>query len=165
MKLVYCVECSQKLTQSDQVEYNCPSGHAYFNNPRSAVAIAFINPSDKILFARRAREPQKGKLDLPGGFVDPGETLEEAVIREAKEELGVDIETLQYLISTNNTYGENTYTCDAFFIATKWQGDFKPADDVASIEWHPLDIMVTDEFSWENWRPIYPKLKELLSKV
>ena len=46
---------------------------------------------DEVLVAVRARNPGKGLLDLPGGFVDPGESLEVALYRELQEELGFDM--------------------------------------------------------------------------
>ena len=162
MKLTYCIECGARLEPKNKIEYVCTNGHTYYNNPRIGVAIAFIKENE-LLFARRAHNPHKGRLDLPGGFVDPEETLEAAALREAKEELGVEITQMHYLTSNPNSYGENIYTCDAFFVATQWKGEFRPADDVASIEWHSIDIMLTDDFSWDHWRPAYPRLKELLT--
>ena len=53
---------------------------------------------------RRAKEPAKGTLDLPGGFVDMGETVEQGMIREIKEETGLDVEEIQYLFSSPNVY-------------------------------------------------------------
>ena len=66
----------------------------------------------------RQRAPKRGFIDLPGGFVDYGESLEEALAREVREELNVEIENLRYLGSFPNlyTYKKVTYfTTDAFF--------------------------------------------------
>lgn len=81
----------------------------------------------KILFIRRVREPGKGKLDLPGGFIDPNESAEDGLNRELQEELGITIPSLvtrktshglKYIGSAPNTYKykDVTYnTCDLFF--------------------------------------------------
>src|SRR5437879_3655006 len=51
---------------------------------------ALIHRDGKVLLVRRAKEPNKGKWIIPGGLVELGEPLEEAVLREVKEELGID---------------------------------------------------------------------------
>ena len=81
---------------------------------------ALIRSGERILFLRRAREPGYGLLDVPGGFVDPGETLEEALRRECLEEIGEEPVHLTYFCSLSNTYlyaGVEYTTADAFFFA------------------------------------------------
>jgi len=53
---------------------------------------AVIVEDDRILLIKRGKEPSKGKWSVPGGSVEPGETLEEAVEREVYEETGLEIE-------------------------------------------------------------------------
>ena len=48
-------------------------------------------PSDKILLVKRRTMPFKGYWALPGGRVDPGETVEQTIVREVKEETGLDV--------------------------------------------------------------------------
>ena len=89
----------------------------YYHNVAAAVA-AILEYDKKIILIQRAKEPGKGKLDLPGGFVDPKESIEEAVIREIKEELNIDITEPKYLGSYPNVYkyeGVVYHTCDLFF--------------------------------------------------
>jgi 8-oxo-dGTP diphosphatase len=50
-----------------------------------------IDDEGRILIMERGTEPFKGRWVLPGGFVDPGETVEAACIREVREELGLDV--------------------------------------------------------------------------
>ena len=89
----------------------------YYHNVAAAVG-AILEYYNKIVLIKRAKEPGKGKLDLPGGFVDPRESAEEAVIREVKEELKIDIKEPKYLGSYPNIYkyeGVLYHTCDLFF--------------------------------------------------
>src|SRR4030095_14025889 len=66
------------------------------NNPIPVVDV-IIQQDSKILFAKRKKEPFKGILGLPGGFVNIGETIEEAARREVKEETSLDIELTDIL--------------------------------------------------------------------
>ncbi|OHB80286.1 MAG: hypothetical protein A2Z25_07030 [Planctomycetes bacterium RBG_16_55_9] len=101
IKKLYCQECSFTL----------------FHNVAAAVA-AVLEYGEQIVLIKRSQEPGKGKLDLPGGFVDPDESAEEAVRREIREELSMELGTLKYLGSSPNTYeymGVTYKTCDLFF--------------------------------------------------
>jgi tRNA (cytidine/uridine-2'-O-)-methyltransferase len=74
----------------------------------------------RILLLRRANEPSKGKLGLPGGFVDVGETVEEAVRREAREETGLELQAPRFLGGWPNLYewrGISYPVVDLYFTA------------------------------------------------
>jgi ADP-ribose pyrophosphatase YjhB (NUDIX family) len=88
------------------VKFNCNEcDFTYYHNIAAAVALIFTF-EDKILFTVRNQEPDKGKWDLPGGFIDPNENAEEAVCREIKEELNIDIVSndLKYVTTSPNNY-------------------------------------------------------------
>ena len=68
-----------------------PDARAYPERPYLAVSAAIVRDG-KILVVRRARAPAHGLYSLPGGVVEVGETLEEAVTREVREETGMTIE-------------------------------------------------------------------------
>ena len=80
-------------------------GFTYYHNIAAAVAIVFTF-EDKVLFTVRNVDPDKGKWDLPGGFIDPNETAEVAACREIKEELGIEISNsdLKYITTSPNNY-------------------------------------------------------------
>ena len=60
---------------------------------------AVIIYNGKLVLIRRKNPPFQGHFALPGGFVEIGETVEEAVVREAKEETGLEIKNITYLTS------------------------------------------------------------------
>lgn len=68
-------------------------GRSYPNRPYLAVSAAIIRDG-KVLIVRRARPPASGVFTLPGGGVEAGETLREAVVREVREETRLAIEPL-----------------------------------------------------------------------
>jgi ADP-ribose pyrophosphatase YjhB (NUDIX family) len=113
----------------------------YYKNPSSAVA-GIIEYESKIILTRRNKEPGIGKLDLPGGFVDNNESLEEALIREVKEELNININNLSYLCSFPNIYPykEVEYrTVDSFFICRAESLNVN-YDEKEIAEWKLTDI-------------------------
>lgn len=115
----YCPSCGSKGILFDGVkELRCQTcSFTYFHNSAAAVGI-ILEYGDQILLIKRNNEPSKGKLDLPGGFVDPNESVEEAAKREVREELNMELGMLKYLGSQPNTYeykGVTYKTCDLFF--------------------------------------------------
>ena len=103
----FCPSCkSTDFTFPNNVRLHCNDcDFTYYHNIAAAVAIVFTF-DDKILFTVRNVDPDKGKWDLPGGFIDPGENAEAAACREIKEELGLDIipNDLKYITTSPNNY-------------------------------------------------------------
>ena len=63
----------------------------FYLDPKVAVGTIIRTASDRIVLVRRAIEPGYGKWVFPGGYVDRGETLVNAAVREAREECGLDV--------------------------------------------------------------------------
>jgi ADP-ribose pyrophosphatase YjhB (NUDIX family) len=85
----FCPSCaSRNITFVKERLFRCPDcGLDYYHNTAAATGCV-IDANGRLLFLVRGKEPSKGKLDLPGGFVDPGEGALEGLYREIKEELG-----------------------------------------------------------------------------
>jgi len=133
-------------------------GRRQFINSVAAVAVIIRNERGEILLTRRAHDPGKGLLDLPGGFVDALETVEETVRREVKEELNLELDNLTYLTSFPNEYlfeGMITYTADLAFTATaKDWSTLRTADDVAAVEFYAPQEIPMDEVVFASIRKI-----------
>lgn len=116
----YCPICGAKAFEvHNEKAKKCQAcGFVYYFNPSAAVACFIRNTEGELLLVRRGKEPAKGTLDLPGGFVDMHETGEEAARREIKEETGLDVKSCRYLFSIPNLYmysGFEVQTLDLFF--------------------------------------------------
>ena len=86
----FCPICGKALVVADDGQGYRPHcadcRRFYYSNPVPAAACFVRRGRDELLFARRAVEPCKGEWSLPGGFVELGETTEEAALRELREE-------------------------------------------------------------------------------
>jgi ADP-ribose pyrophosphatase len=136
----FCTRCGAgKLAARSDREYQCEQcGFRHFINPISAVAVILSNREGELLLIRRARDPGRGQLGLPGGFVDPGETAEEALRREVTEEVGLTVTWFQYLTSVPNTYRFqefDTPVLDLFFTAVLDSfAEARPLPEVQALE-------------------------------
>lgn len=118
--LKFCPECgSENFNADSSKSMKCGScGFLIYFNVAAAVAALIYDENDNLLFTIRKRDPAKGTLDLPGGFVDADETAEGALKREILEELNLEISDLKYLATIPNIYlykGITYRTLDLFF--------------------------------------------------
>lgn len=142
----------------------CPHcGFEFFQNVAAAVGAMIRRDDGAILWVERARDPGRGLLDLPGGFVDPGESLEEALCRECREELDVEIVSSSYFASNPNRYlykGVEYRTADAFFFATmKGFLHFNP-EEIAGIRWARPAELRAEDLAFESLRALLSRLRE-----
>lgn len=117
----FCPICGSKNVQSKKNKWTCPDCNLdLYNNVASAVGVIIIDNYNNVLFELRAKEPRKGYACLPGGFVNQDESVEDAIVRECREEIGVEVDNVKFLCSYPNTYPYRNFvykTCDCFFIA------------------------------------------------
>ena len=156
--LRYCPRCgAPDLQHSHGRALHCPQCElTYFHNVAAAVACIVLDDHGQILSVRRAREPAKGTLDLPGGFVDPGETIEAAACRELYEETGLVAQSLRYLFSLPNTYpysGIDVFTADLFYLARIANfNDARAADDAAALDVRLLAALRAEDYGLASIR-------------
>ncbi|MDC7235952.1 MAG: NUDIX domain-containing protein [Spirochaetales bacterium] len=129
----YCPKCRKPSPDFiDHKKTVCPEcGFTLYQNTAAAVAV-LVKQKNRYIILRRGREPGKGMLDLPGGFVDPGESAEDSCRREIREELGIKISNLRYICSRPNIYpykGVTYHTCDMFFTAESGDDVFTRQED------------------------------------
>ena len=161
----FCPRCACRLTPSKQ-PLICPDcGLHLYINPKSCVGTILLNGDGKLLLGKRAIEPLKDWWDIPGGFIEEDETLEEGAKREVSEELNIKIGELKYLKSYPDKYlyqGVEYETIVSFFIANiPPDSDIQAADDVSYFEFFDLHKLPFEKIAFSSSRDV---LRELIQK-
>lgn len=111
-------------------------GFTYYFNPCGAAAALILDRQGRLLLTRRGKEPAKGTLGLPGGFIDFGETVEKGLTREIREEVNIEVRELSYFCSFPNQYqygGMLYHTIDLFYLARIEKiGEFTVTEEIPS---------------------------------
>ncbi len=149
--LKFCPKCgSAKFKKAGDRSLKCTDcGFHFFINSAAAVAALITNADGKLMLVTRGVEPNFGKLDLPGGFVDPGETAENAVVRELSEELGLKVKSLKYIGSVPNEYifsEFKVFTLDlAFKVEAETTLNLNPMDDIMDYKFYSEEEINYDD--------------------
>ncbi|HXF83038.1 MAG TPA: NUDIX domain-containing protein [bacterium] len=146
---VFCTQCAaalqwRRLEGERLPQPVCPRcGHVHWQNPKPTVAALIVRDGERgqeVLLVRRAVEPFRGAWDCPGGYIDPGESPEDALRRECREELGVEIHLEALVGIFPDRYGDDgEHTLNIYYRARIARGEPVPASDVAAAAWFPLD--------------------------
>jgi len=158
----FCPRCGSNAFVFDgEKRFNCSTcGFVYYLNAATAVAVIIRLSDGRIVLTQRRFDPAAGKYDLPGGFVDMGERVEVAAVREVAEEIGITLNTdqLEFLASFPNTYeykGVCYFTCDVAFVA-HYNGteNFEANDDVQHVITVLPEAIDYDTISFDSIRNI-----------
>lgn len=99
----------------------------------------------EIILIRRGNDPFKGHWALPGGFVEIGETVEDAVVREAREETGLEIQVIRLVgVYSDPNRDPRGHTVSVVFFAEPVGGELRADSDAADVlkttDWRSLDL-------------------------
>lgn len=160
----FCPACGGDALESlDNKLFGCTRcGYTYFHNTAVAVS-AVIQHAGEVAWITRAHEPGLGCLDLPGGFVEPDEALEEAVLREALEETGFTPHSPRYLFSIPNRYEYHGmhYSTVAVFFACRVDSRnvFVPNAEASALRWMALDAVDPAQLAFDSTRAALVRLR------
>ncbi len=116
-----------------------------------------------VLLIRRAKEPGKGKLAPPGGFIDVGETAECSAVREVQEEVGIQLGKVRFLCSEPNSYTYRGITypvLDLFFCAQVMDPTTDAAaEEVSEIGWYEPSTVAASELAFPSMQAAWTKLQ------
>ncbi len=140
ISFVYCPRCGQVLEDKTNKNFMvCKKcNFHYFFNPSPTNALIISNSKQEILLVKKKIPPKTGQWDLPGGFVELGETIEDSLEREIKEELGLTLKKYRYFRSFvgNYLFKGTTYQplCFVFYttLTDEQINKIRPGDDAES---------------------------------
>jgi 8-oxo-dGTP diphosphatase len=132
----------------------------YPARPILAVSAAVFREG-RVLVARRAREPMLGRFSLPGGVVEVGETLAEALARELDEEVGIEADIVAFNRHVEPIVREGERIRAHFVMCTfvaRWRrGEARLSDEVDAVDW------ITPEACDGLWAT--PELAEIVASA
>ena len=152
----FCLQCGRKLERrraDGRTRLSCERcGWTYYGNPVPAAAAVLVR-GKRVLLARRAGPPYEGTWDLPGGFLESGETPEVALRRELREELGVSIGALRLQGFYDDRYGAGGIPLLCIvYRARAPREPFTVGDDVSEVQWFPLDRLPLRQVGFASMR-------------
>lgn len=139
----YCPRCGSKIIRKKiedrERDYCNKCQTVFYDNPLPVVSAIVLNKKREILLVLRYRNPHAGEWCLPSGFVELDESIENAVIRELKEETGINGKVLR-LIDThsryNDIYGDLIWVT---FEVSRTSGRVIPGDDAKDAKYFPIN--------------------------
>ena len=146
----FCPLCGERLDATDPPA--CPKGHfVHYDNPPTTVQ-AWIEHGGTYLILKRNEEPFAGEWDLPGGFVEMGESPAEAVVREVAEETGLTVAPTEIIGAFTSAYGDSgRHTVDIAYLCRVGGGAFElDRVEKSDAAWVPLDEMPRLAFAGER---------------
>ena len=158
-----CPNCGKRLNH-EKNSVSCETcKKVWYNNPAPATSIALIKDG-KILLAKRKIEPHKGEWDILGGFIEAGESAEETVIREMKEETTLDVEVDEYLGSVWDIYEGRPTLPMLYLVKMKNKNQIPtPQDDVEELKWFTKSE-IPKNLAFRNVEIILQKEQKYLKK-
>lgn len=150
----FCPRCGQALAprllkQTEPPRLVCGGCEFVCYLDPKVAACTIVSVPGGIVLLRRAIEPERGKWVFPGGFVDRGEPVHEAAVREAREEVLLDVR-LTGVLGVYSFPGQEVivvvYTADAV------GGTLGIGDECLEVRPFPLDAIPWDELAFESTR-------------
>jgi ADP-ribose pyrophosphatase YjhB (NUDIX family) len=154
----YCPRCATELelresAGPDPARPTCPNcGWVHYDNPTPTVQ-AWIDRDGEFLALRRAGEPKQGEWNMPGGFVESGESGPEAIAREVREETGLEIAVGDVIGIFPSQYGEGEDAkpiFDVAYLCTITGGEMEISDESLEGAWFSLADFPEPAFDGER---------------
>jgi 8-oxo-dGTP diphosphatase len=148
----FCPRCGHEATIAFPRSITCQScGYGAFYNPKPVACAIPVTPDDRIILLRRGFEPNRGRWSMPGGFVDLGESVEQAAIRETKEELNLDID----IVNLVGVYSRSTDRIVVVVYAARTEGTPTRTEEALEVQaFWPTNIPWDQLAFWSDGRAL-----------
>jgi NAD+ diphosphatase len=150
----WCPRCREELRGNESRVECAACGFVAYASSKSTAGALVEDGNGRVLLARRAKEPFKGRWDIPGGFLEAGEHPLDGLRRELREETGLEVEPQEFLGVWMDRYGgESTAeaTLNLYWTARVEGGEARAADDVDDLRWfEPEELPAPDELAFQN---------------
>lgn len=152
----YCSECGsevrlRRVVGEQRERHVCTAcGTTHYQNPRIIVCCS-VTWRDKVLFCRRAQDPGRGKWTVPSGFLECGETLEEAAVRETFEETGVVLQAHRLDLQAVINMVEIQQVAVAFRAELDVLPTVTPGPECLEAAFLAEDEIPPDELAWRGY--------------
>ena len=162
----YCPRCSQPLAAHEPYRQECAScGFILYHTSSPTMGAVPLDGSGRVLLARRAIEPFRGDWNTIGGFLEYGEDPIEGLVREVKEETGVDCTITGFITMKAGTYGPNGQALlNTYFSVTLLSDRTRPQDDVSELKWFDIDDL-PENIAFESDREALDALRQQLKRI
>ena len=119
--------------------------------PTIDIILSENSNSNKVLLIKRSKDPFKDYFSLPGGFVNEGEKVEDAVRRESEEELLVKVEPINILgVYSDPNRDPRGHIMSITFIAKIIKGNLKEGDGVAELRWVEINNLENMKLGFDH---------------
>lgn len=163
----FCIRCGARLRRIRETRRHVPRcprcGWTDWSNPAATVSVLVLQRG-RVLLVRRAVAPSRGYWDIPGGFIEPGETAERAARREFREEVGAGVRIGRFLGTFPGVYGSERQPSLNIYYLGRLARDgaaLRPGDDASELGWFPLD-RVPRRMAFKNNHEALLALRRLL---
>jgi len=159
----HCPRCGAAVEPGGgQVECS-ECGFKAYSSSKPTASAACLDAEGRVMLSRRAIEPEQGKWDFPGGFLEEEEHPLDCVRRELQEEAGVEIEPIDFLGVWLDKYGGDgsaATTLNFYWTARIVSGTPEPADDVAELRWLAPTEVSEDDLAFPHTREVLSALRQ-----
>jgi ADP-ribose pyrophosphatase YjhB (NUDIX family) len=169
MSFTFCPDCGARFKElsadafAPQKCAQCGRTHYHESKP---CAGALIVRDRRVLLVRRAIEPFKDYWDIPGGFLEPGEHPLDGMLREVREETGLDVRVIKlfgvYMDHYDNN-GREIFTLNHYYVVEPTGGTPRAADDASELHWFSPNEL-PNRIAFEHARRVLCDLREKMMK-